>query len=103
MSLHTQTKGKIYNFYCLVIKVIAKDKGFADIPMAKQVRRTCTQYRGLRLACKRLTSSLKLQQMKRRPINFGKIDVGIPIVPIDYCVMKVNKQGKLVCKLKIYL
>ena len=29
-------------------------------------------------------------------IESGKIDIGIPIVPIDYTVMKVNKDGKLV-------
>ena len=75
--------------YCQVIKVIAKDKGFTDIPVAKRVRRSWRRYRGLRLAYKNLTSSLKLRQMKRRYIHSGKIDVGIPIVPIDYTVITI--------------
>lgn len=98
MSLDSQNEGKMCILYCEVIKVIAKDKGFTDIPTAKRVRRSWRRYRGLRLAYKNLTSSLKLRQMKRRYIHSGKIDVGIPIVPIDYTVMKVDKQGKLVCK-----
>ena len=42
MSLHSQTKRKIYNLYFYVIKVTAKDKGFGNIPMDERVRRTCT-------------------------------------------------------------
>ena len=34
--------------------------------------------------------------MKKELIRAGKIDVGIPIVSIDYTTMKINKQGKLV-------
>ena len=49
------------------------------------------------LAYKSLTSSLQLRQMKRRYIKSGMIEEGIPIVPIDYSVMKVDKQGKLLC------
>ena len=29
-------------------------------------------------------------------IESGKIDIGIPIVPIDYTVMKVNKDREFV-------
>ena len=29
-------------------------------------------------------------------IESGKVNIGIPIIPIDYTVTKVNKDGKLV-------
>ena len=48
-------------------------------------------------AYKSLTSCLKLRHTNRRFIKSGKIDEGIPMVPIDYNVMKVDKQVKLLC------
>ena len=33
--------------------------------------------------------------------KLGRIDMGNPKVPIDYSVVKVDKQGKLVCKLTL--
>ena len=70
--------------------------GFTDIVSTPKVRRSWRSYKSVKLNSLKYTSLFKLRQMKKDLIRTGKIDVGIPIVPIDYTTMKINKQGKLV-------
>ena len=70
--------------------------GFTDIVSKPRVRRSWRSYKSVKLNIPKYTSLIKLRQMKKELIRAGKIDVGIPIVPIDYTTMKINKQGKLV-------
>lgn len=70
--------------------------GFTDIPVRHRQRRSWRNYKTIKLNYIKRTSRLALRKLKQKMIESGKIDIGIPIVPIDYTVMKVNKDGKLV-------
>ena len=70
--------------------------GFTDIVSKPRVRRSWRSYKSVKLNIPKYTALFKLRQMKKELIRAGKIDVGIPIVSIDYTTMKINKQGKLV-------
>lgn len=72
--------------------------GFDDIPTKPRRRRSWRCYKSLKLNYIKRASRLVLRKMKRDLIQSGKIDIGIPIVPIDYTVVKLDKEGKLVSK-----
>lgn len=78
-----------------MIKAIAKSMGF-QATTSERKRLSFLNYKGFKLNIRRRTSAAILRKMKQKMINSGAIDVGKPIVPITYHVMKVGNDGKLV-------
>ena len=59
-------------------------------------RMSFIHYKGLRLNLMKRTSAKVLKRHKREMIESGTLDVGQLIVPIEYDVLKIHKNGALV-------
>ena len=62
----------------------------------KKRRTSWLNYNGIKLNIRRRASYAALRRQKLKMIDSGEIDIGKPIVPIEYSVITV-KDGKLVC------
>ena len=70
--------------------------GFACVTTEPRTRRSWRNFKSVKLNYIQRTSVAALRKRKRELITTGKIDVGIPIVPIDYTAVRIKKDGKLV-------
>lgn len=77
------------------MKEIAKTLGY-DVCSKKVKRISWMNYKSQRLNVLKPTPLSHLKQMKKNMLAAGEIDVGELIVPIDYYVMKVKKDGTMV-------
>lgn len=73
-----------------------KELGYTDISVSKKKRRSWRNYATININFHKMTSRKTLRQKKKQMILSGEIDVGIPIVPVEFTVIRINKQGKLV-------
>lgn len=78
-----------------VIKAVLEDLGY-EIRVIPKYRAAWKNHKHHNLNICVSTSISELTTMKREMIEEGRINIGEPIVPIDYDVVKINKQGKLV-------
>lgn len=77
------------------MKEIVKSLGY-EVKTRKRKRISWQNYAGHTLNIARTTSSQTLKAMKEKMIEQGEIDIGEMVVPLDYEVMSIEKDGSLV-------
>ena len=77
------------------MKGVARSLGF-NVIEKKKVRLSFANYKSHRLNTQQINFAKLLQQKKRQMIANGKIDLGKLIVPIDYTVVTIHGDGRMV-------
>ena len=85
---------RMVNFFQVIIE-LARSTGY-DVLVNSKRRTSWMNYKGYALNVKRRTPSLVLREKKKELIDSGSIDVGKAIVTIEYDVIKIDSDGKLV-------
>ena len=81
-----------------VIKTIAKNLGFNET-QKRRLRQSNLNFEKLNINVPRRTSVKVLQKKRQEMITSGQISVGEKIVPIEYEIMKIYPDGKMVMKI----
>ena len=77
------------------MKGVARSLGF-NVIEKKKVRMSFSNYKSHRLNTQQINSAKLLQQKKRQMIANGEIDLRKLIVPIDYKVLTIHGDGRMV-------
>ena len=77
------------------MKGVARSLGF-NVIEKKKVRMSFANYKSHRLNTQQITSAKLLQQKKRQMIANGEIDLGKLVVPINYTVLTIHEDGRMV-------
>lgn len=79
-----------------MLKGIVKDMGFTVPEKNKRIRQSNLNFKGYDLNVPRQVPSFLLRQRRKDLLASGEVQAGEKIVPIEYEVLRVDRDGNLV-------